>query len=65
MKRYVLRRTDQGGGYVAKEGGSESYTQELARIRKFKTLEEASENRCIVNEVIEELMDEGLQGILF
>ena len=65
MKRYVLRRTDQGGGYVAKAGGSESYTQELAHIRKFKTLEEASENRCVENEGIEELFADGLQGILF
>jgi hypothetical protein len=52
---YILRRTDQGGGYVAKPGISRSYTRRLDQAQKFATRDEADANRCKENEVIEDL----------
>lgn len=49
---YVIKRTDQGGGYVAKPGNPSSYTNRIRRIRKFATREEAEANRCPGNEVV-------------
>lgn len=47
---YVLQRTDQGGGYVAKPGQRSSYTHSIAKARKFATFREADEARCPGNE---------------
>lgn len=52
---YVIRRTDQGGGWVARPGSSGSYTKCLSRVRVFASREEAERNRCPENEVVEEL----------
>ena len=52
---YILRRTNQGGGYVSKEGRQTSYITNLAYARKFRTIEEAQKHQCILNEVIEDL----------
>ena len=50
--RYVIKRTDQGGGYVAKRGMKESYTKDIGKVRVFATLEEAERSLCIGNEII-------------
>lgn len=48
---FVLKRTDQGGGYVAPAGSAKSYTRSKARARRYATREEANADRC-GNEVI-------------
>ena len=47
---YVIRRTDQGGGYVAKPGSRSSYTKSLARAEKFPDRETAEGHSCPENE---------------
>jgi hypothetical protein len=49
---YALLRTDQRGGYVAKEGLNVSYTFDIRKVRKFMTKEDAEMNRCPGNEVV-------------
>jgi len=49
---YVIKRTDQGGGYVALPGSRKSYTQYLQYARVFSTREEAEKNKCPGNEVV-------------
>ncbi len=49
---YVLKRTDQGGGYVAPAGSSGSYTPKLQNARTFYTYAEADKERCPGNEII-------------
>ncbi len=34
MSKYVLKRTDQGGGYVKNSGDKSSYTQYLQHARQ-------------------------------
>jgi hypothetical protein len=58
---YVIRRIDQGGGYVAKPGSGPSYTSDLRLARKYQTRQEAETDRCVGNEVIvdlEQLLDQ-------
>ncbi len=52
IMNYVLKRTDQGGGYVSKPGSKKSYTHNLTKARKFPNIEEADGHRCIDNEII-------------
>lgn len=49
---YVLKRTDQDEGFVAKKGYKTSYTNDLRFVRFFDTREEAERNRCKGNEII-------------
>ena len=49
---YVLRRTDQGGGYVAKPGSRTSYTSNVFRARTFSSEAEAIREKCD-NEAVE------------
>lgn len=49
---YLLKRTDQGGGYVAPSGSSSSYTRNPLRARRYPTKEQAERCRCPENEVI-------------
>jgi hypothetical protein len=49
---YVIKRTDQKGGYVARPGSSRSYVKRLRDARQFKTREEALNHRCPGNEVV-------------
>ncbi len=51
---YVLKRTDQGGGYYAAEGG---YTDRLEKARAYRSRESADNDRCIDNEVVVDLND--------
>lgn len=53
--QYVIRRTDQGGGYVNQPGSHKSYTHNRERARRFPTLEAAQADLCVGNEVIEEV----------
>ena len=55
---FVIKRTDQGGGYVAPSGSVSSYTGALQNARIFNTAEEAERNRCPQNEIIVPLADE-------
>lgn len=49
---YILKRTDQGGGYVAPSGQASSYVRDAMQARTFTTIEEADRNRCKGNEII-------------
>lgn len=57
---YVIKRTDQGGGYVAPPGSRKSYTPRLQSARVFSTREEAERNRCPGNEVVRRAEEERL-----
>lgn len=48
--QYVIRRTDQSGGYVAQPGSQSSYTQKLEHARRFET-KEAADRECCENEI--------------
>ena len=49
---YVIKRVDQGGGYVSKSGSSSSYTRNIRQMEKFETYEDADNNRCKGNEIV-------------
>ncbi len=51
---YILKRIDQGGGYVAKQGRKNSYTDNLVAARKFRARKDAEKERC-GNEIVEDL----------
>ena len=55
--KYVLQRTDQGGGYVAPPGGKHSYVVSKYDAQRFDTPEQAEDNRCVDNERIIEMAD--------
>ena len=50
--KYVLKRTDQGGGYVALPGSRKAYLKSILSARRFDTREEAERERCEENEII-------------
>lgn len=52
---YVIKRTDQGGGYLAAPGSAHSYTKNLERARIFATRDAAERERCPENEVVKAL----------
>ena len=54
---YVLERTNQGGGYVAKPGKDGSYTSKLQHARMFATREQAERERCPENEHVVTIED--------
>lgn len=43
---YYLKRTDQGGGFVAPPGSRKSYTRTLRRARPFATKDAALADAC-------------------
>ena len=47
---YVIKRLDQGGGYVAISGHPSSYTNSIRLMRRYDTYEEAK-NSCCGNEM--------------
>jgi hypothetical protein len=49
---FIIKRTDQGGGYVAKPGSKKSYTNKVKNMRKFDSEEEAERERCPGNEMV-------------
>lgn len=52
---FLIKRTDQGGGYVAPPGSAKSYTHSKERARRFPTRAAAEADRCPGNEVIVEV----------
>lgn len=54
---YVLRRNDQSGGYVARQGNKASYTKNKKLIRVYPTAEAAYRDRCPDNEEVLALKD--------
>lgn len=52
---FIIRRHDQGGGWLAPPGWHKSYTHNRAKARRFETLEAAEAERCPDNESIEKL----------
>ena len=50
--RYVIKRTDQGGGYVAIAGQKNSYTNKVSNMRKFDTEQAARDDACTGNEIV-------------
>jgi hypothetical protein len=52
---YILRRTDQGGGWVAPPGSHKAYTKKRENARRFPTREAAEADCCVENEAIEEV----------
>ncbi len=49
---WVLRRTDQGGGYVADmRKSNSSYVRSVKRAKLYNTREEAVTDSCQANEV--------------
>ena len=61
---FVLKRTDQGGGYVAdmrKSRNGGSYTNSLFIAKLYKTREAAEADQCPGNEVI---LDIGYNPVL-
>lgn len=53
MTGFLLKRTDQGGGWVAPAGSRKSYTHNRAKARRYPNREAAEADRCVENEVIE------------
>ena len=51
MPTYIIKRTDQGGGYVNKPGSKRSYTKSKASARRFESYEAAKAACCPGNEV--------------
>lgn len=49
---FIIRRTSEGGGYVAPSGSPSSYVRNPDRARQFPTREAAERERCPSNEVV-------------
>ena len=58
---YIIRRTDQGGGYVAPTGNPSSYVRDPRNARQFATKEQADRERCEGNEVVMEYHSDSLR----
>jgi hypothetical protein len=56
MGPYIIKRHDQGGGYVAPAGSAKSYTRNALRARRFDT-REAAEAECCGNESVVSLLE--------
>lgn len=58
--KWVLRRTSEGGGFVAKSGCNGSYVRNLMNAKKYPTKEDALVDACIeeVPVNLEVLLDE-------
>ena len=57
---YAIKRTDQGGGYVAKNPGRDgaSYVRDLRKAKKYPTREAANADKCPGNEIVVDVMHE-------
>jgi len=55
MIYFLLRRLDQGRGWVARQGSAKSYTNRIDRARRYATREAAEQDRCEGNERIVEI----------
>ena len=52
---FIIRRIDQGGGWLAPPGWHKSFTRNRAKARRFPTREAAQAETCPDNEIVEEL----------
>lgn len=59
---FVIKRTDQGGGFVAQPGSEQSYTHSIRLAKKYPTREAAEADRCPDNEAVVDVIN--LLGIL-
>jgi len=48
---WVLKRTDQGRGYVARPGSRGSYTDDIRNAKTYGTKESAEADSCPGNEI--------------
>lgn len=51
---FLLRRTDQGGGWVTAPGSHRAYTHKRENAQRYPTREAAERYRCPDNERIED-----------
>lgn len=49
---HVIKRTDQGGGYLCPAGSAKAYTHNIRKARIFHSREEADADRCKGNEIV-------------
>jgi len=54
---YVIKRTDQGGGFLAKPGSEQTYSKFLQDARLFPTFAAAQAEACVGNEIVLSLED--------
>lgn len=54
---YVIKRTDQGRGYVARHPMTSSYTHDLAKAKTYRTAAEAKADCCPENEIVVSVTD--------
>ncbi len=52
---YLIKRTDQGGGYVSVPGSKRSYTHCIEKAQVFLSKSVAENQRCKDNEIVVEL----------
>jgi hypothetical protein len=55
--KYVIKRTDQGGGYVGPPGSANTYVKDKYRAQRFDSEESADRNRCPDNEIVVPMPD--------
>lgn len=55
MRQCVIRRVDQGGGWVTKAGSQHSYSKRLQDAKVYATFDQAAADVCPENEIIERL----------
>ena len=54
---YIIRRTDQGGGWMAPPGSLHSYTGDPLKAQRFASYDAAKAYCCPDNEVAENLSE--------
>jgi hypothetical protein len=54
---WIIRRLDQGGGFVAPAGSRKAYTRDRFKARRFDSREAADADRCEGNEAVEPFDD--------
>lgn len=55
MTQYLIKRLDQGGGYLAPSGSQHSWIKDKAKAQRFETYDAADRERCPDNEIVVEL----------
>jgi len=52
---FIIRRLDQGGGWVLPPGHHHSYTKDRTQAQRYRSYDIADRERCKGNEVVERL----------
>lgn len=55
MTVFIIKRTDQGGGYLLPRGSRKAYTPRRDRAWRFASYEAADAERCRGSEIVVEL----------